>query len=85
MLNGSALAEMPFHIERMEYLGSERILYGTIKGLRAKRLVTAKLPAHAQSDSIRTGDLHPFAVRKSELRYFDRDGRRCASNLQGAL
>src|SRR5215475_8445764 len=53
MLNGSPLAEMPFHVERMEYLGSERILYGTIEGRRARRVVTAKLPAHASSDGIR--------------------------------
>src|SRR5215475_13350845 len=76
MLNGSPLAEMPFQVERMEYLGSERILYGTIDGMKAKRVVTAKLPAHAESDSIRAGDHHAFAVRRTELRYFDRNGRR---------
>ncbi len=84
MLNGSVLAEMQFHVERMEYLGSERILYGSIDGMQAKRMVTAKLPAHAASDGIRAGDLHPFAVRKSELRYFDRNGRR-TDGLRGAL
>src|SRR5262249_4427344 len=55
MLNASPLAEMPFQVERMEYLGSERILYGTIEGMKAKRVVTAKLPAHAESDNIRAG------------------------------
>jgi multiple sugar transport system ATP-binding protein len=74
--NGSALAEFPFRIERMEYLGAERILYGTIEGMKAKRVVTAKLPAHAASDGIRAGDLHAFAVRRSELHYFGPDGRR---------
>ena len=76
MLNGSPLAEMPFRIDRMEYLGSERILYGEIEGRRAKRLVTAKLPAHAASDSLRAGDKHAFAVRRSELHFFDKQGRR---------
>jgi multiple sugar transport system ATP-binding protein len=76
MLNGSALAEMPFRIDRMEYLGSERILYGEIEGRPSKRIVTAKLPAHAASDQLRAGDRHAFAVRRSELHYFDREGRR---------
>jgi hypothetical protein len=47
-------------------------------------VVTAKLPAHAASDGIRAGDLHPFAVRASELHYFGRDGRR-AEGGQGVL
>ena len=75
MLNGAALAELPFRVDRMEYLGSERILYGSIRDTTARREVTAKLPAHAECGSIRAGNWHPFAVRRSELRYFDRDGR----------
>src|SRR3989454_7128677 len=76
MLDGAALAELPFRIDRMEYLGSERILYGAIEGMAAKREVTAKLPAHVPLTGIRAGEWHPFAVRKTELRFFDRDGRR---------
>jgi multiple sugar transport system ATP-binding protein len=76
LTNGSALAEFAFRIERMEYLGSERILYGEIDGMKAKRVITAKLPAHAASDRVRAGDLHAFAVRRSELHYFGLDGRR---------
>jgi multiple sugar transport system ATP-binding protein len=60
----------------MEYLGSERILYGAIEGHTAKREVTAKLPAHVPLTGIRAGDWHPFAVRRKELRFFDREGRR---------
>src|ERR1700732_4641754 len=75
MLDGAALAELPFRIDRMEYLGSERILYGALDGFQAKREVTAKLPAHVPLSGIRTGEWHKFAVREAELRYFDRDGR----------
>ncbi len=76
MLDGAALAELAFRIDRMEYLGSERILYGALEGFAAKREVTAKLPAHMPLVGIRAGEWHPFAVRKTELRFFDRDGRR---------
>jgi multiple sugar transport system ATP-binding protein len=84
MLNGGELAELPFRVDRMEYLGSERVLYGSIEGKTAKRMVTAKLPAHASSDGIRAGERHAFAVRRSELHYFGLDGRRVdgAGSLQ---
>jgi len=76
MLDGASLVELAFRIDRMEYLGSERILYGALEGFAAKREVTAKLPAHMPLAGIRAGEWHPFAVRKTELRFFDRDGRR---------
>src|SRR6266540_1444932 len=79
MLDGAALSELAFRIDRMEYLGSERILYGALDGFQAKREVTAKLPAHVPLSGIRAGEWHKFAVREAELRYFDRDGRRTVS------
>ena len=75
LLNGAALVEFPFCVERVEYLGSEHILYGALDGLVAKREVTAKLPAHATLAGIAPGVRCMFAVRETELRYFDRDGR----------
>jgi multiple sugar transport system ATP-binding protein len=80
MLNGSALQEFQFRVDRMEYLGSERILYGELDGRAAKREVTAKLPAHMALDGITAGAWHPFAVRERELRYFDREGRQTVNN-----
>jgi multiple sugar transport system ATP-binding protein len=68
----------------MEYLGSERVLYGALDGFQAKREVTAKLPAHVPLSGIHTGEWHKFAVRKAELRYFDQDGRRTVSPKEQA-
>src|SRR5216683_2210429 len=82
LLDGAALAELAFRIDRMEYLGSERILYGVLDGMAAKREVTAKLPAHVPLAGISAGEWHPFAVRKTELRFFDRDGRRTADRQE---
>src|SRR5205809_16015 len=75
LLNGAAVVEFPFRVNRVEYLGSEHILYGALDGRAAKREVTAKLPAHATLNGISPGDWHVFAVRETELPYFDRDGR----------
>jgi multiple sugar transport system ATP-binding protein len=75
LLNG-AIVEFPFRVDRIEYLGSEHILYGALDGRVAKREVTAKLPAHATLDGVSSGAWHKFAVRETELRYFDRAGCR---------
>src|SRR5580704_7864368 len=75
LLNGSKVQEFNFRVDRMEYLGSERILYGALDGRSAKREVTSKLPAHVALDGISAGAWHPFAVRERELRYFDSEGR----------
>jgi multiple sugar transport system ATP-binding protein len=76
LLNGAPVVEFPFRVERVEYLGSEHILYGALDGRAAKREVTAKLPAHATLAGIAPGVERIFAVRETELRYFDRDGRK---------
>jgi multiple sugar transport system ATP-binding protein len=76
LLNGTAVVEFPFRVDRVEYLGSEHILYGALDGRVAKREVTAKLPAHATLNGISPGAWHVFAVRETQLRYFDRDGRK---------
>jgi multiple sugar transport system ATP-binding protein len=78
MLNGGAVREFPFRVDRTEYLGSERILYGVLGEPFAGSEVAAKLPAHVPLDGVPQGEWHPFAVRETELRYFDRDGRRTA-------
>jgi multiple sugar transport system ATP-binding protein len=75
LLNGSKVQEFNFRVDRMEYLGSERILYGALDGRSAKREVTSKLPAHVALEGISPGAWHPFAVRERELRYFDSEGR----------
>jgi multiple sugar transport system ATP-binding protein len=78
MVDGAA-TEFSFHIDRSEYLGSERIAYGRIDGVETTRAITAKLPpAHVAETSIRAGEWHKFAVRNSALRYFDKNGKRAS-------
>jgi multiple sugar transport system ATP-binding protein len=77
MIEDGAVTEFSFRIDRSEYLGSERIVYGEIDGLSSVQEVTAKLPpAHVPLESIRPGTWHAFAVRNAALCYFDSDGRR---------
>ncbi|MGN6572360.1 MAG: ABC transporter ATP-binding protein [Pseudolabrys sp.] len=77
MMEDQNFAEFNFRVDRSEYLGSERIVYGVVEGFDPKQIVTAKLPpAHVDEASIRPGEWHPFAVRNAALRYFDMDGNR---------
>jgi len=77
MMDGEAFTEFSFRVDRSEYLGSERIVYGIMEGFDPNQVITAKLPpAHVAEESIRPGEWHPFAVRKSALRNFDKDGKR---------
>src|SRR5215831_926237 len=79
MINGEACTEFNFRVDRSEYLGSERIVYGVIEGFDPKQVITAKLPpAHVADEWIRPGEWHPFAVRNSALRQFDNDGKRAS-------
>ena len=79
MIDDEAFTEFNFRVDRSEYLGSERIVYGVIEGFDPKQVITAKLPpAHVAEASIRPGEWHPFAVRNSALRNFDKDGKRAA-------
>jgi len=77
MIDDGAFTEFMFRVDRSEYLGSERIVYGKIEGVEARQTITAKLPpAHVAEDSIRPGEWHPYAVRNAALRHFDKDGKR---------
>jgi multiple sugar transport system ATP-binding protein len=79
MMNGDSCTEFSFRVERSEYLGSERIVYGTIEGGDPSQVITAKLPpAHVADQSIRPGEYHPYAVRNSALRQFSQDGKRAS-------
>ena len=76
MIDDSAVAEFSFRVERSEYLGSERIVYGAVEGFDSAQVITAKLPpAHVAEESVRPGEWHRFAVRNSALRYFGEDGK----------
>jgi len=77
MITDEASTEFKFRVDRSEYLGSERIVYGAIDGFDPKQVVTAKLPpAHVAEEWIRPGEWHPFAVRDRAMRYFANDGKR---------
>jgi multiple sugar transport system ATP-binding protein len=61
-----------FHVNRVEYLGSERYLYGHIKGHDETKVI-AMLPATV-TIPIDTDRDHQFTVARDQLRFFDLGG-----------
>ena len=60
-----------FHVNRIEYLGSERYLYGYIREYDETRVI-AMLPATVTLPIAIDQD-HKFSVAKDQLRFFDLD------------
>jgi multiple sugar transport system ATP-binding protein len=62
-----------FHVNRVEYLGSERYLYGHIRGHDETKII-AMLPATV-SLPIEVDRDHRFSVARRQLRFFERGER----------
>lgn len=60
-----------FYVSRIEYLGSERYLYGHITGYEQTRVI-AMLPATVTLPVTPNRD-HNFSVAEDQMRYFDRE------------
>jgi multiple sugar transport system ATP-binding protein len=64
------LRTFAFAVRRVEYLGSDRYVYGTVPGASGDATIIAKLHGHIALE-IAEGQTHEFAVPERSLRYFD--------------
>jgi multiple sugar transport system ATP-binding protein len=62
---------VPFAVHRVEYLGSERHLVGTVSGIGEDTRVIAMLPSTVSVD-VPVDETHEFVVRGADLRFFDK-------------
>jgi multiple sugar transport system ATP-binding protein len=65
------LFDVSFRIQRVEYLGNERLVYGLTQGGLPETKVVARIPT-TLSTPLEEGRLANFAVRRSDLCAFDR-------------
>jgi multiple sugar transport system ATP-binding protein len=65
-------ARYAFRIQRIEYLGNERILYGFIDGQSQGVEFTARVSSHLSEPVLREGETYPFTVHPRDLKYFDK-------------
>jgi multiple sugar transport system ATP-binding protein len=68
---GGDLHIMPLRVMRVEYLGADRLVYGVIEGREPETHVISKIPTNIRAE-VAGGELHEFAVRRSDLVRFDR-------------
>jgi multiple sugar transport system ATP-binding protein len=61
----------PFRVTRVEYLGADRLLYGTLEGTHRDARAIARLPATLAAP-VAVGDAHDFVVGAMDLKFFDR-------------
>jgi multiple sugar transport system ATP-binding protein len=65
------LVKFQFHVRRIEHLGSDRLLYGSLKGKDETNII-AKLPFTVSVRVCEEKD-YEFAVRTGDLKFFDRE------------
>ncbi len=65
-------ARYAFKVQRIEYLGNERVLYGYIDSQTNGAEYTARLSSHIAEPVLREGETYPFTVHPKDLRYFDK-------------
>lgn len=63
---------LPFKVERVEYLGSDRLLYGLLQAAAAEDRTIAKLPSTV-TVPIEPGENYEFAVAEQHFSFFDKD------------
>ena len=77
--SSSNMLTCDFQISRVENLGSDRYVYGTIPALDPEAKVIAKVPSTLPASVAAPGSRERFLVDRDRLCYFDADsGARCA-------
>ena len=61
---------LSFRVTRVEYLGADRLLYGTLGGGFADQKVIARLPSTVTAD-LEAEKVYDFTVEEKELKFFD--------------
>jgi multiple sugar transport system ATP-binding protein len=67
---GDGRVPFKLHVERVEYLGSDRYVYGTIPELSSDKRVISRLP-FTVTNPVDEDAVARFAVAESNLRFFD--------------
>jgi multiple sugar transport system ATP-binding protein len=67
----AALTTLPFRVTRIEYLGADRLLYGTLEGRFDGARAIARLATTVEA-KVQAGRTQEFAVRSRDLKFFDR-------------
>lgn len=82
---GGTHVSYPFHISHSEYLGAERILYGTVEGgpFQGQKAISRIPSTHATG--VGDGSTQTFSIAEHDLKFFDpRTEKRTAARSIGS-
>jgi multiple sugar transport system ATP-binding protein len=72
LVPGGKQVHFRYQVKYVEYLGSERVLYGTIEGSRFESTEIISRLSWTMPTGFEAGSVHDFSVAESDLRFFDR-------------
>jgi multiple sugar transport system ATP-binding protein len=72
ILNSQDLETFSFEVARVEYLGSDRLLYGMLTGASDDGRIISKLPSTV-TVPIEPGKCYEFGVQAEHLKFFDKE------------
>jgi multiple sugar transport system ATP-binding protein len=76
--------DVPFRLQRVEYLGNERLLYGVTESPLPPAKAVSRIPSTLPLD-LEVGAVANFGVRRADLHWFDRSTGRAIAASEGAL
>jgi multiple sugar transport system ATP-binding protein len=68
----NGLQTFPFRVSRVENLGSDRLLYGTLAGINDENRAISKLPSTVTAP-IELGQTYGFVVQEENIKQFDKN------------
>jgi len=72
VIPGAAQVKLRFRVNYVEYLGAERVLYGSLEGSNfASKEIVARL-SWTMPTGYKAGGVYDFAIAQIDLRFFDR-------------
>jgi multiple sugar transport system ATP-binding protein len=72
------LVDFWFQVDRVENLGADRLLYGSLRDIPSDRKVIVNLPSTVRM-AVEAGRAYELSIRRQDLKFFDKEsGRRAA-------
>ena len=68
---GGDVVTFPYQVGRVENLGSDRLLYGTVAGAAEDNRTVSKLPSTVMIP-VEAGEAYDFVIQRKDLKFFDK-------------
>ena len=66
------LVDFWFQVDRVENLGADRLLYGSLRDIASDRKIIVNLPSTVQM-AVETGGAYELSIRRQDLKFFDKE------------